>query len=231
MAALLHDFAKMDPGIRKSKTDERGQPITFDRSGKPTEHFRYVGHDKASADFANKVMTNMAFEPSEKKFVKTIVDNHMLANNLANSKKPKSIGYFLNRVQGLYKQVIQHSLADQLSKGNLKNEERDQINRNNIEQLQRVEDYKNEMKENVYKPLLNGNEIENIVRQYAPLFLQKKIFIKDQGKNLHYIKYITEKLLEQQWNKNVMNKNNAQTWVVNLIKNMYRLWQKTNPIV
>jgi len=229
LSALLHDFAKMSPEIRKQKTDEKGQPVTFDRSGRPIEHFRYIGHDKASADFADKIMTAMAFEPSEKKFVKTITLSHMSPHQLLENKNPKAIGRFLNTTGDLYQRVIEHAQSDALAKGKLSDEERNKITQDYQNQLKEVQNYRQEMGNKIDTTLIDGNKLKEIVQQDNPEMAKQNASVSVKGygaKPVHFMTYLLDGLKEQQWARKVNTPEEAEAWTHKAIKNFSALWEQ-----
>lgn len=228
LSALLHDFGKMDPNIRKQKPSE-GKPATFDREGKPVEHMRYIGHDKASADFAEKIMTEMAFEPSEKKFVKTLVQNHMTPANLLKNNNPKSMGRFLNTTGDLYRRVIEHGQSDALGKGNLTEENRKEITNTYQNQLKEMEAYKQERGQRISTPLVDGNRLKQLVQEIDPEMVSQNasVVIKSYGtKPVHFMTYLLDELREVQWEKRVNTPEEAEKWLQKAIRGFAALWRQ-----
>lgn len=229
LSALLHDFAKMDPDIRKQKSNEGGKPATFDREGKPIEHMRYVGHDKASADFAEKIMTEMAFEPNEKRFVKTITQNHMTPSALLENKNPKSMGRFLNTTGDLYRRVIEHAQSDALGKGKLTDENRKKITETYQNQLKEMEAYKQERGQRISTPLVDGNRLKQLVQEIDPEMVSQNasVVIKSYGtKPVHFMTYLLDALREQQWEKRVNIPDEAEKWLQKAIRSFAALWRQ-----
>jgi len=86
LAALFHDFGKMSPDIRRTKTDKTtGLPRTLDREEGKVERMYYIGHEKASSEFTRKIMEAMGFTPEEKKFVEMVVSGHMDAHAIGDA--------------------------------------------------------------------------------------------------------------------------------------------------
>ena len=225
LSSMLHDFGKMDPNIRQMKKDKEGRPVTFDRNGAPVEQMRYMGHDKASADFAEKIMTEMGFYPNEKKFVTTIVRNHMTPHNMSK----KVMGKFLNQTDDLYDKIVGHAMADALSKSLSEEEEVDirQTYTNQIEQMKR---YKEELGDRLKTPLLDGNKIKEMINQFAPELVKNpsaKITAKGYGsKPVHFMTWLTDRMKEQQWRQKISTIEQAEHWLQKEIRQFVGMWKQ-----
>lgn len=228
LATLLHDFGKMHPEIRKQKMDRKtNEPVRFDRNGEQVDRYSYEMHENASADFTQNIMTQMGFSPEEKKFVTTVVAKHMLPHNFDESMKEKTMGKFLNQVGDLYEHIMDHGEADALAKGNIPEEERQSIIQQRQNNLQNLINYRSKMQNLVSKPILNGNEIGEIVNQVTPELSAHKALVQVKGnKPVFYMKLIIDKLLEQQWSGNVMDKLQAENFVKSQAKQILNLWKQ-----
>ncbi|MFA5599225.1 MAG: HD domain-containing protein [Phenylobacterium sp.] len=216
ISALLHDFGKMFPDIRKPHPKEEGK-------------FQYIDHEKRSADFAKETLERMAFPEDAKKFVQTVVKNHMAVHRLL----PKNgklnyakVGKFLNEVGELYDKILYHGLADEMSKS--KDAPPPEVEQSRNEQKQLFDQYYFELGESLNKPLLNGNEIRKIVLTYSPEMVDKNAFLtssKFGPKPLHYLSFITKQILEKQWSRHIRTKDDAEQFVVENIKSWYNNWK------
>jgi len=229
LSTLLHDFGKMSPDIRKPKLDKKTNlPTMFDRNGEQVERRTYLMHEKEGAEFAKKVMTQMGFAPDEKKFVSTIIRHHMTPSNFDKSMKDKSMGRFLNETGDLFDKIMDHSVADALSKGEMSDEERQAIIEQRQQNMQNLVDYKERMSDRINRPILNGNEIGVIVDSVAPELSQNKVMIpaKGSGKPVFYLKLIMDNLLQQQWAGQVMERPQAENFVRSQAKQVLNLWNQ-----
>ena len=225
LSAMLHDFGKMDPNIRQMKKDKEGNPVTFDRKGQPVEQMRYMGHDRASADFAEKIMTEMGFSPNEKKFVTTIVRHHMTPHNMSR----KVMGKFLNQTDDLYDKIVGHAMADALSKS-LSEDEELEIRQKYKDQLEQIKQYKEELGDNLKTPLLNGNKVKEMVNQFAPELVANpsaKINAKGYGsKPVHFMTYLMDRMKEQQWRQQISTTEQAEKWLQKEIRQFVGKWKQ-----
>lgn len=228
LATLLHDFGKMHPDIRKQKFDRKtGEPVVFDRNGEPVDRYSYEMHERESAKFTQDIMTQMGFTPEEKKFVTTVVEHHMLPHNFDKSMKDKTMGKFLNKVGDLYEHIMDHGEADALSKGEISDEERQQIVQQRQQNLQNLNQYRERMQDMVNRPMVNGNEVMALANSVAPELGQNKAMLqmKGYGKPAFYVKLIMDKLLEQQWSGNINDKVSAENFVRSYAKQLLNLWR------
>jgi len=225
LSSMLHDFGKMDPNIRQMKKDKEGRPVTFDRRGVPVEQMRYMGHDKASADFAEKIMTEMGFSPDEKKFVTTIVRNHMTPHNMSK----KVMGKFLNQTDDLYDKIVGHAMADALSKS-LSEGEETEIRQTYTDQIEQMKQYKEELGDRLKTPLLDGNRVREMVNQFAPELVANpsaKIMAKGYGsKPVHFMTWLLDRMKEQQWIQKISTIEQAEYWLQREIKQFVNMWKQ-----
>jgi len=229
LSAMFHDFGKMSPEIRKPKIDKAtGQPNL--------EHYQYIGHEKTSADFAKKVMTHMAFEPKERKFVETVTLYHMEPLNrekptgrekdMSPEKIKKQMGKFLRDVGDLWEHISRHSLADTLSKENMSQEDINAIKQKHQEGFENLRQYREEIGPYFGKPLLDGNRIKEVISEIAPEMASSNGFILEKGKPVHFLKYAIERLIEQQQMRNIKNEQEAEQYIRKNAKGWQGLWKQ-----
>lgn len=229
LSAMFHDFGKMSPQIRKPKIDKE--------TGLPNEnHYHYVGHEQVSADFAKKVMNNMAFEPHEKKFVETVTRNHMIGLNfdkptgrekdMKPEKRSRMMGRFFRDTGDLWEYIIKHSLADTLSKENLSQEDIEATKQRYNEGLGHLQQYRQEIGPYFGKPLIDGNRIKQIILEVAPDLSNSNGFILEKGKPIHFLKYAIEKLIEQQQMRRIKTVEEAEQYVRKNARGWQGLWMQ-----
>ena len=213
ISAMLHDFGKMSPEIRQPK------PNSFvDRNGEQVPHMRYIGHEKESASFAEKILTDMGFEPQEKTFIHSVVKNRMRVHDKMDNKQ---MGKFLYEATKYYRHIMYHGIADTLSKQNITPEQTENMYQDRTQKLDNLEQYKQELGERVFKPLLNGDEIKEIVQKEAPEVANTNAMLllsKDDKKPTHYLKYLTKRLLEAQWAKKINTRDEALLFISKELK-------------
>jgi len=217
LSGMMHDFGKMSREIQ--------QPHPKDPS-----RMRYIGHDRASADFAKDILTQMGFAPEVKSFVDAVIRNHMFLHQFKDGKiKEKSIGKFLSKVGDYYKYIIHHGEADSLGRDIDSDDDVSRIVNQYTDFRNQINNYKTEMSQPdqnmISNPLLDGNEIDNIVQQYAPELIKNKAFINIKDKKVFYIKYLINKLLEAQWSREVSNRDQAENFIQSAVKNLLNLWK------
>lgn len=229
LSTLLHDFGKMHPEIRKQKMNRKTNlPEQFERDGEMVDRYTYIRHENASADFARDIMTQMGFTPEEKKFVGTVVEHHMTPHNFDKSMKDKSMGKFLNQVGDLYDNIMDHAEADALSKGDLQQEEIDQITQKRQQNMQALMEYRERMQDLVNRPVINGNEVMAIVDSVAPELGQEKAMLQMKGypKPVFYIKLLMDRLLQAQWAGQVSERTQAENFIRNQAKQIRNIWMQ-----
>jgi tRNA nucleotidyltransferase/poly(A) polymerase len=154
LSAIFHDFGKMSPEIRQPHPKRPG-------------YYRYLGHEEVSAKLAKQIMTSMGFTPEAKKFVSTVVASHMKPHRSGmfedKTKSRKKLGQFLNDVDYLYDKILLHGMADELAKGDLSEEERQDIIQSRQQEIDYTHQYREQMGTKINEPLINGNEIRNII--------------------------------------------------------------------
>ncbi|MFW6130206.1 MAG: HD domain-containing protein, partial [Atribacterota bacterium] len=229
LSSLLHDFGKMNPEIRQPKMDKKtGKPVVFERGGEEIERRRYIGHDKASADFAKDILTQMGFNSQDKKFITTIIANHMTPHSFKGALKPKNMGKFISKTHELYKHVLYHGAADSLAKEEISEEERQEIEQNLQAQEKAISEYQQQMGNRITETMIDGNRIQEIVQKIEPEIAQNNAFIDVKWSNrpIHYMSYLKRRLLEAQWTQKVSTQEEAEKWITGEIKQFGNLWRQ-----
>ena len=193
MSAMFHDIGKLDPSIVAEHSHNPGQ-------------MTYYGHEKSSADIADVVLKRLGIG-ADRNFVSTIVRYHMRPHKQMPT--PKAIGKFIrdtNLMEGsenkpLWKYVMLHSMADTMSKGGVDYEEDIKNKKDLTGRIESfIEDQESKgMSAESKKPILNGNEIINIIPEVSP--------------KSGFIKYVMDMLLEAQDDGSVSDKNTAIDFV------------------
>ena len=193
MSAMFHDIGKLDPSIVAEHSHNPGQ-------------MTYYGHEKSSADIADVVLKRLGIG-DDRNFVSTIVRYHMRPHKQMPT--PKAIGKFIrdtNLMEGsenkpLWKYVMLHSMADTMSKGGVDYEEDIKNKKDLTGRIESfIEDQESKgMSAESKKPILNGNEIINIIPEVSP--------------KSGFIKYVMDMLLEAQDDGSVSDKNTAIDFV------------------
>jgi len=158
VAALFHDFGKMQEGIQQPHPKNEGQ-------------MQYIGHEKASNKMADAILKSIGVGKDDRDIVNQVVRLHMRAHD-ADKWSPKGKGKFLRetRMHGkdeehkdLWKYVFYHAQADAMSS---------QPDKFNKEENQRVfDDFQNfvESPSGAFKgTVLNGNDIIALFPQLKP---------------------------------------------------------------
>jgi len=149
LAALFHDFGKMQEGIQQPHPKNEGQ-------------MQYIGHEKASTKMADQILKSIGVGKDDRDIVSQVIRLHMRPHD-ADKWGPKGRGKFLRdtRMHGkdeehkdLWKYVFYHSQADSMSS---------QPDKFNPEENQRVFDsFQNfvESPSGAFRgTVLNGNDI------------------------------------------------------------------------
>ena len=212
LSAMLHDFGKMHPDIPKPHP-------------KDTSRMRYIGHDRASADFTKDVLTRMGFDQDVKEFVGTVVKHHMYPHSSAGL---KGMGKFLKDVDKLYRAIMIHGEADALGKGRLEQQEIDQITEQSRGSLEQIELYRQQMGARISKPLLDGNRVREILLEVTPEMVNGNGFIttSKHPHPMHHIAWALQRMLEQQWMQNIMTTEQAEQFIRGQAKNWENLWRQ-----
>jgi tRNA nucleotidyltransferase/poly(A) polymerase len=204
MAAVFHDYGKAHPEIGKPKEHDPGE-------------YTYVGHEDKSADIADAIMKRIGIGEDDRKFVNVVVRQHMRPHT--DSWTNKSIGKFMRDTQipgsdrkDLWEFVMMHAQADTMAKS----EEGDQpdfdLKGQHAEQMR---EYLNRPIPIQMKPLVDGNRLQQMFPNLSP---------KPPKGLPSFIKYIQDKLLEEQLGGNIVDEQQAIAFVESMrmeIENMY----------
>lgn len=149
LAALFHDFGKMDPSILRPSKSIPGASS-------------YPGHEDVSADIAEEVLKRLGFGP-ERELVAKIVREHMRPHGSLDT--PKAIGRFVREFLNMKTEdpmkdsladiVMLHSEADARAKGSGPNADELENKRNTREN---VKNHISSLSQGA-KPLLDGREL------------------------------------------------------------------------
>ena len=218
LAAFFHDFGKLYPEIQREHPRQPGVK-------------QYIGHEEKSRDFAKDVMTRMGFDKDVKSFVTTVVKHHMWPFMLKHKgmkpeKVDKHIGKFLKKVGDLYDKIIYHSHADILGKGEMSQEEIDELASQKQQEIEMIRRYQEEVGTGITKTLIDGNRIREILQEVVPELVNSNAFINVKGKMVHHLAFIVDKLFEQQWMKNVSTQEDAEMFVRTNAKNWLNHWKQ-----
>lgn len=205
MAAVFHDYGKAHPEIGKPKTSD-------------PEEYGYAGHEDKSAEIADAIMKRIGIGEDDRKFVSMVVRQHMRPH--AESWSNKSIGKFMRDTQipgserdDIWKFVMMHAQADTMSKS----EEGDQADFDlKGTHMQQMEEYRNRPVKIQMKPLVDGMQLQQM---FPGLTL--KPLSKGQP---NYIKFIQDKLMEEQYAGNIVDAQQALQFVESIrgeVQTMY----------
>jgi len=207
-SAIFHDWGKCWPGLAQPKKSD------------PTQ-YNFIMHEGRSEELVYDVMMGLGIDPAIRKVVGKIVRLHMDPHQKEWSKK--SMGRFLHaaRVKGnprtdIWKLVVLHSIADLMGKHEEVNE--GEINAR-IALLHSLADYQNVMGELIYTPLVNGDDLQSM---FPTLPLKPPA-----GQSENFISWITQRVLNQQWEGRLTTKEEALKSALSLGKS----WAKNNGIV
>jgi len=204
MAAVFHDYGKAHPEIGKPKEHDPGE-------------YTYVGHEDKSADIADAIMKRIGIGEDDRKFVNVVVRQHMRPHT--ESWTNKSIGKFMRDTQipgsdrkDLWEFVMMHAQADTMAKS----EEGDQADFDlKGQHAEQMREYLNRPVPIQMKPLVDGNRLQQMFPTLTP---------KPPKGLPSFIKYIQDKLLEEQLGGNIADEQQALAFVESMrmeIENMY----------
>jgi hypothetical protein len=153
MAAIFHDFGKMDPSLVRPSKSTPGASS-------------YPGHENVSAELAVEILKRLGFG-NERDLIGKVVQEHMRPHGEMHS--PKSIGKFLRDFESmniaddsktrLWWLTFMHSIADSMSKGGV---DYDDEVKGKHDKIKTIEQFIEERAKVGIKPLLNGKEIMEI---------------------------------------------------------------------
>jgi tRNA nucleotidyltransferase/poly(A) polymerase len=204
MAAVFHDYGKAHPEIGKPKEQD------------PNE-YTYVGHEDKSADIADAIMKRIGIGEDDRKFVNTVVRQHMRPHT--ESWNNKSIGKFIRDTQipgndrnDIWEFVMMHAQADTMAKSEEGDQSDFDLKGQHVEQMR---EYLNRPVPIQMKPLVDGNRLQQMFPNLTP---------KPPKGLPSFIKYIQDKLLEEQLGGNIADEQQALAFVDSMrmeIENMY----------
>lgn len=190
LAAIFHDFGKMDPKISRPSKSTPGA-------------MSYPGHEDVSAEIAEEVLRRLGFG-NERFLVEKIVKEHMRPHG--EMETPKSIGKFLrefdslkmqdDRKSRLWRLTWLHAVADSMSKGAVDYHE---DVKHKQDTMKTIEDFINNQASMGKKPLLDGKEIMQMFPEINP--------------KTGFIKIMQEALLQAQDEGKVIDKNSAEKFL------------------
>lgn len=202
-AAIFHDYGKAVPGIAQEKGEKPGE-------------YSYIGHEDASAVISEAVAKKIGFGKADRDFVNKIVTEHMEPHRPDDRWSKKSIGRWMQKLQipgqedrlDMWKYVFYHAEADTMAHGGDQSAE---IKRKKDIQ-QQFNDYINSPKPIKNKPILDGSVL---------MKLFPDINVKPQKGGINFIKYIQDKLLDEQLSGNISNEEEALNFVNQLKSEVY----------
>lgn len=193
LAAVFHDMGKAHPGIPKPKKAD------------PTQ-MGYKGHDEKSVEIAEAVMKNIGVPADDRNFVNKIIELHMRPH--VDSWSKKTIGRFMRDCvipgqdsEDVWRMVMLHGIADEMSKGHGTFEADVALKQQHIQQMK---DFLTQPGPSKMKPLLDGNAL-------MAMFPAIKVNRIVEGQN--FIKFISERLLDEQANGTVSTEEQAKDFV------------------
>jgi len=197
LAAIFHDFGKMDPNIARPSKSISGA-------------MSYPGHEDVSADIVEDTLKRLGFG-NERFLVQKIVQEHMRPHG--EMQTPRSIGKFLREFDSmkisddlktrLWRLTYLHSIADSMSKGAVDYHE---DVKHKEDTIKTIEDFISQQASTGKKPLLDGKEI-------IALF-------PDQNPKTGFIKKMQDALLQAQDEGEVIDKNSAQKFLLDNKNNL-----------
>lgn len=204
MAAVFHDYGKAHPEIGKPKEND------------PSE-YSYVGHEDKSADIADAIMKRIGIGEDDRKFVGVVIKQHMRPHT--DSWTNKSIGKFIRDTQipgndrnDIWEFVMMHAQADTMAKSEEGDQSDFDLKDSHINQMR---EYINRPVPIQMKPLVDGMYLQQAFPGISP---------KPPKGMPSFIKYVQDKLLEEQLAGNIVNKEQAISFVNSMrgeIEQMY----------
>lgn len=202
LAALFHDFGKAVPGIAKPKTSDPNQ-------------MTYKGHEDESAKIAEEYLKAIGVPKEDRDFINKVVLMHMRVH--ADSWSKRSIGKFIkeSEIAGqenvpVWRYVHLHGIADAQAKGTGDPEAE---TARKFVFLKQFEDFRVSLgKDNSPKPILNGFDLMQLFSSLKP---SKTVVFKCEDKEFrkNFIVFISDKLLDEQAEGRVCDKEQAEAFV------------------
>jgi len=196
LAAIFHDYGKAHPEIGKEKENDPGE-------------WGYVGHEDKSADIYESVAKRIGIPEEDRKFAGMVIRQHMRPHTDAWTNK--SIGKFMRDTQipgnprnDVWEFVMMHAQADTMAKS----DEGDQSDFDlKGQHVQQMKDYLSRPVPIQMKPLVDGMALQQMFPGLSP---------KPPKGMPSFIKYIQDKLLEEQLAGNITTQEQAMQFVVSL---------------
>lgn len=195
LAAIFHDFGKMDPDIVKPKASN------------PQES-SYPGHEDVSAELAEEILKRLGFG-SDRHYVVKVVKEHMRPHGENHS--PKSIGKFLRDFESmdssdtikdrLWWLTYTHAIADSMSKGAI---DYDEDVKGKKDTIKTIEQFIEERSKIGTKSILDGREIMELFPELNP--------------KTGFIAKMQKQLIEEQDSGGIKDKDSAKLFLQKLNK-------------
>ena len=192
MGAWFHDFGKLHPEIARPKDDN-------------PDHMTYHGHEDVSADLSEVFLKSIGIGKDDREIVNTIVREHMTPHNYGKEWNKRQMGKFRSKTtipgqeddQELWKIVMWHAHADAAAKS-----EESQVADypEYQERFDAMNEYMNAPPP--VKPLVDGRTLMQLFPTLSP--------------KSGFIRFIHEKLLDEQGAGNVTDMASAQSFVESL---------------
>jgi len=196
LAALFHDFGKMDETIQTPHPNRPGQ-------------MQYLGHEDRSEDMAEEIMKSIGIGDGHRKFVRKIIGLHMRPMN-AKEWSNKSIGKFLRDTlipgqedfsKDLWKYVMYHVKADTMASTHGDNPAEVAKQDANITRFQNfLSNQGTAQPSQMHKPLIDGNRIMQLIPEVKP--------------STGFIREIQDMLLDEQYEETVKTPAEAEAKVM-----------------
>lgn len=184
LAALFHDYGKAHPDIGKPKASDPSQQT-------------YHGHEEKSVEIADAILRRIGLGKDDRDFVSKIIDMHMRPHE--DRWGPQAMGKFVRDtaipgqdVPDMWRYVLLHGMADEMSKGTPDMEAGMSLKRQHVDQFREYLSRRPPV-----KPILDGRDIMAMFPTLRP----------ETG----FIKEVQQRLLAEQDAGNVLTKDQATT--------------------
>lgn len=192
LAALFHDYGKAHPEIGKQK--------------EKSSEYSYHGHEDKSALIADAVLKRIGVGEDDRKFINLVIREHMRPH--VDQWSDKSIGKFMRETKipgndrnDIWELIMMHAQADTLASRDENQPDYD-LKQQHIEQMREYN-----KKPIPTKPLLDGSIIQKMFPTLSP---------KPQDGKPSFIRFITNKLLDEQASGTIMTFEDATKYVESL---------------
>lgn len=130
-----------------------------------------------------------------------------------------------------WRRIMEHGMADAIAKGNLTDEETQKIKESRIKTLNFVKSYREMMGELTRKPVARegfavGDEIRRIMKEEIPN-LPDNAIIGEGHKATHYIRYVINKIMEQQRKGFISTADQMEQYIRDNAKNWRNMIQQS----